>query len=247
MYRWCILSLFLLLAGCAGTPDELPTAKELYEEATQLYREARYAESDEKFDELASTFPTSPYSQQSLLDRIYYYLDRREYALALSTADQFIARYPNHAKTPYAIYMKGIIHFREDRGILDIVGQQDPSSRDTRLMRLAFDAFRELVENYPESPYSLDATKRMRYLINALAKNEIHVANYYYNRGAYSAVISRAQEVLEVYSDSTSTEEALILLIDAYEQLGAQKAAADILRILEINFPQSIYFERDAS
>ena len=164
--------------------------------------------------------------------------------MALSTADQFIARYPNHAKTPYAIYMKGIIHFREDRGILDLVGQQDPSSRDTRLMRLAFDSFREVAENYPESRYAVDATKRMRYLINALAKNEIHVANYYYNRGAYSAVVSRAQEVLEVYSDSTSTEEALILLIDAYEKLGAIAAADDTRRILNVNFPDSAYFAR---
>ena len=248
MTKHRILSLILFaaaLAGCAQTPEDPPTAAELYDEATELHNGAKYADADAKFDELASTFPTSSYTQQSLLDRVYYFLQRREYVKAIDSADRFVDLYPNHPQTPYAIYMKGVVYFRENRGLLDVIGQQDPSSRDTRLMQLSFEAFSEVVENYPDSRYAADAADRMRYLINALAKNEVHIADYYYKRGAFLAVVGRAENILRIYPDSTSTEAALILLSDAYGELGAAAAAEDARRLLEINFPQSGYFNRE--
>lgn len=228
-----------LASGCATAPDTPPSAAELYAEARSLANAADYENANNKYNELKSTYPTSPYAQQAVLEQIYGYLQRREFALAIAAADEFILLYPDHPQTPYAMYMKGTIYFRQDRGLLDKIGRQDPTERDSFLMRLSFEAYRELVDNYPDSEYTPDAVERMRYLINGLAKSEIHVATFYYEQGAYSAAIARAQNMLETYPDSTSNEDALVILMRAYEHIGAYGASQDAREVLEINFPEN--------
>lgn len=231
------LSMLLLFGGCASVPEEPPTAAELYAEAAELTNSANYDAADQKYAELKSTYPTSPYTQQAILDQIHDYLNRREFARTISSADEFINLYPDHPQTPYALYMKGITYFREDRGILDRIGKQDPTSRDPQLMQLSYEAFQQLLDGYPDSQYAADAADRMRYLVNSLAKGEMHIASYYYRRGAYPSAINRAQKVLEIYPDSTSTEDALALLFLAYQDIGEDTAAADMRRLLQLNYP----------
>ena len=238
-----VLIFSVALYGCATPPEEPPTAAELYAEARDLASAADYENANAKYNELKSTYPTSPYAQQATLEQIYGYMQRREFPQAISAADEFIALYPDHPQTPYAMYMKGTIYFRQDRGLLDKIGKQDPTKRDSFLMQQSFAAYRALVQTYPESKYTPDAVKRMRYLVNGLAKSEIHIASFYYEQGAYSAAVARAQTVLDTYPDSTSNEDALVILLKSYEQLGAESAANDVRRLLELNFPENPVLE----
>ena len=243
-----MLASFLLLAvaGCATPPEEVKTASELYAEATDLNNGARYEQADDKYQELVSTYPTSVHSQQALLDQIYSLLNRREYARSVDTADEFISLYPDHEQVDYAMYMKGVVFFREDRGLLDRLGRQDPSRRDPRLMRRSFEVFSDLIESFPESRYLPDAVYRLRYLINSLAKSEIHIANFYFKHEMYPAVIDRAKGVLNGYPDSTSTEPALVLLMRSYERLGVRSAAQEAREMLELNFPANTELQEAA-
>lgn len=226
----------LLLSACASTPEEPPTAAELYAEADELTNRADYDAAGEKYGELISTYPTSVYSQQALVDQIYSNYRRQEYAKAIDSANQFLSSYPDHPRAAYAMYMKGVVYFRENRGFLDYIGQQDPSDRAPRLKRQSFEIFRDLAERYPDSKYAGDAITRMRYLINSLARGELKVAGYYYERGAYLAAVNRVQHMLTEYPDSSSLREALLLLADAYDQLLLCAAAADSRRLAEENF-----------
>lgn len=227
------------LSGCATPPAETPTARELYEEGTELHARADYAGAADKFEDLISTYPTSPYSQQAMLDLAYSYHRRGRHEEAADTADRFLDQFPDNRHAPYALYLKGLAYFREDRGVLDFIGRQDPSARDPREMRFAFETFSQLLEEHPDSRYAADAAKRMRYLINALARHDMLVGRYYFRRGAYLAAIGRAREVMRIYPDSLAVEDALALLRDSYEKLGATEARADALRLLELNYPDS--------
>lgn len=228
------------LFGCASTPEKEATPRVLYEEAIELHKQANYDGANKKFEVLISTFPTSPYSRQAMVDRVYFYYLRKKYALAVDSADRFINTHPDNPNVAYVLYMKGLSYFRDDRGILDIVGRQNPATRDPKSMQLSFQALRELTEQYPDSPYAVDATKRMRYLINTLAEGEIHVAEYYVRRGAMLAAISRAKYVLEFYPDSVAIESAIVILMQAYSAIGAEKARDEMRRLLEINFPDNL-------
>ncbi len=228
-----------MLAGCATVPEEPPTPRELYEEAHQLQSRADYEQAIDKFDELTATYPASSYAQQAMLDLVYLQYTRGDYAGALTAADRFMQAYPDHPHAAYAIYLEGLSHFREDQNLIDRLGFQDPAERNPDSMRQAFFAFKKLLDNYPGSRYAEDSATRMRYLINALAQHEIYVANYYLRRGAPLGAISRAKVVLDVYPDSLAGEEALTVLVQAYEIMGAKEDEQKARRLLEVNFPDN--------
>jgi outer membrane protein assembly factor BamD len=128
--------------------------------------------------------------------------------------------------------------------LLGHISQQDLSERDPRAARDSFEAFKVLVSKFPGSRYAPDATARMNYLVNALASNEVHVARYYYNRGAYVAAVNRAQFAVKTYPDAPTNEEALFIVVKSYDQLGMTDLRDDAERVMRKNFPKSDYFAR---
>jgi outer membrane protein assembly factor BamD len=108
-------------------------------------------------------------------------------------------------------------------------------------MREAFAAFKELVTKFPNSRYAQDATDRMVYLTNALARYEVNVARYYFNRGAYVAAVNRAQAAIVGFPRTAANESALDILARSYDKLGLVQLRDDTLAILRKTFPDSIY------
>ena len=70
------------------------------------------------------------------------------------------------------------------------------SERDPRAARESFQAFRELITRFPQSPYAEDGKKKMAILVDAMAANEMHVARYYMKRKAYLAAVNRHVDLL---------------------------------------------------
>lgn len=167
---------------------------------------------------------------------------KTEMAEALIAIDRFMRLYPNNPATDYAIYLKGLINFNENQGLFARFGGQDLSERDLKAARDSFDIFKELVTRFPNSQYASDSRLRMNYLINNIAAGEVHVARYYFRRGAYVAAINRSAEVVRGYSDAPAIEEALYILWRSYRELGVNDLAADSERVLRKNFPQSEFF-----
>ena len=99
--------------------------------------------------------------------------------------------------------------------------------------------FKELVTRFPESKYTDDSRARMAFLVNALAKHEVAVARYYLARGAPLAAVNRAQTVFQRYPQAPATEDALVVSIQAYQQMGMNDLAATSRRVLEKNFPSN--------
>ena len=111
----------------------------------------------------------------------------------------------------------------------------------------SFNAFKELATRFPDSRYAPDSVERMRYLTNALANYEVHVARYYYNRGAYVAAANRAQAALTNYPKTPANEDALILMVQSYDRLGMTQLRDDAQRVLKETFPNGKYFAADSS
>jgi outer membrane protein assembly factor BamD len=236
----------LLLAGCSATPDEFDetagwNAQRLYSEAKESMSDGSYDRAIQMFEKLEARYPYGRYAQQSQLEVAYAYYKSDEAASALAACDRFIKLHPNHPNVDYAYYLKGLVNFNEDLGLLGSLANQDLSERDPRASQEAFDTFRELVKRFPESRYANDARQRMQYLVNALGWHEVHVARYYLKRGAYLASANRAQAALISYPETPATEEALYILTQAYDKLGMTQLRDDATRVLNANFPQSIY------
>ena len=83
----------------------------------------------------------------------------------------------------------------------------------------------------------------MRYLVNALASHEVHVARYYMKRGAYVAAANRAQYAIAHYPQAPAIEEAVFILVKAYDALGMDELRDDADRVMRTNFPDSRYLK----
>ena len=117
----------------------------------------------------------------------------------------------------------------------------DPTARDPKAMRDAFEVYRELVNRFPDSVYAADASARMNYLVTAMAQSEVNIARFYLERGAYVAAAQRAQGAVRDYAGTPAAEEALSIMMLAYDGLGMPQLRDDARRVLEANFPGSRY------
>jgi len=245
MKRSLALIAVLLLAGCAifGDPTEIDETKgwgvqKIYAAAEEKMRDKDYDKAIKYYQIIESRFPHGRYAMQAQLETAYAYYKKQEAASAMAAADRFIKLHPHHPNVDYAYYLKGLANFNE-RGIVEKLTQQNIDDRDPKSLRESFLAFKELVTRFPDSKYTKDATLRMTYLVNTLAGHELHVARYYMKREAYVAAVNRCKFVVENYSDSTSVEEALVVMVSAYDLLGMADLKQDTLRVLKTNYPQS--------
>jgi len=240
------LSTTLLLAGCGLFPavkDETAgwSAQKLYSDAKENLNDGNYERAIKMFETLEARYPFGRYAQQAQLEVAYAYYKDNEPISAIAACDRFIKLHPNHPNVDYAYYLKGLANFNEDLGLLGKLVDQDLSERDPKAAREAFQALKELVTRFPDSKYTPDATARMKYLVNALAYNEVHVAKYYLKRKAYVAAANRAKEVVRIYPEAPATEEALAVMAIAYDQLKLPDLRDDARRVLKLNFPNSKY------
>lgn len=246
-----IAALFLatLFAGCGLLPEQKDetigwSANKLYAEAKDAMNEASYEKAIKYFEKLESRYPYGRFAQQAQIDIAYAYWKDNEPASAVAACDRFIKLHPNHPNVDYVFYLRGLVNFNEDLGLLGQISRQDMTERDPKGAREAFDAFRELVTRFPDSKYTPDAILRMKYLVNSLASLEVHVARYYMKRNAYVAAINRAQFALKNYPDAPATEEALFIMVKAYDQMGMNDLRDDIERVMRKNYPDSVYYTR---
>jgi len=238
-----LAALALMLGGC-GTDDQRdPTlgwsAEKLYAEAQDEMRSGRYGAAIKMLERLEARYPFGRWAQQAQIDIAYAQFKDNERALALASTDRFLKQFPAHPALDYVYYLRGLINFNEQQGWLASLGGQDLSERDLRAARDSFDAFREVVTRFPESKYAADAEARMKYLVNAMASGEVHIARYYFTRGAWVAAINRAQGAIAQYPQAPAIEEALYITMQAYERLGLEDMRKDTERVMRANFPRS--------
>ncbi len=233
------LILLFTLTACSSLSDKDAlkgkTAEELYAMAMVQMDNVSYDKAIKLFETLQSRYPYGRYAQQAQLEMAYAYYKHDEPDSALSEVDRFIKQYPNNSHVDYAYYLKGLINFNEELGLLGNLTQPDLSERDPREARAAFDAFRDLITRFPNSKYATDSRLRMQYLTNSLARHETQVAGYYLRRGAYTAAASRANGVLTEFPHTASTRDALQIMVQAYDAMGITELRDDAQRVLDLN------------
>ena len=207
----------------------------LYSEAAEELDDGNYQTAIEYYQKLEARYPFGRYAMQGQLDVAYAHYRAEEPEQAIAAADRFIKLYPQNPFVDYAYYLKGIVNYNRSVGFIDRFVPTDQSQRDPGSALDAFEDFAELVRRFPDSKYAPDARQRMLYLRSNLAKNEVNVARYYMRRGAYLAAANRAQYVIERFQRTSAVEDALEVMIDAYERLGKEQLATDARRVLELN------------
>jgi outer membrane protein assembly factor BamD len=240
----------LVLVGCSSTgtkgPDD-PTAgwsaERLYQDAKAEMNAGRWGDARKRLEAVEARYPFGTFAQQALIDQAYVNWKDEEPEQALAAIDRFQQQYPNHPGTDYMLYLKGLITFTPPSANFMDVTRQDPSERDPKGLRQSYEAFGELLSRYPDSRYATDARQRMTWLVNTIAQNEVHVARYYYERGAYVAAANRAQTVVTDFQGVPVSEQALYIMFLSYDKLGLDELRDDAKRVLDQNYPNTTLYE----
>lgn len=247
-FKMAIIGLCIaMLAACSSTSKVDPTAgwsaERLYSSARTDMSSGNWSDAREKLEALEARYPFGIHAQQALIDQAYVNWKDEEPEQAMAAIDRFMQQYPNHPGTDYMLYLKGLVTFTPPSALLAGFTRQDPSERDPKGLRASYDAFNQLINRYPDSRYTPDARKRVAWLVNTIAENEVHVATYYYERGAYVAAANRAQTVVTDFEGAPIVEKALYIVMISYDKLDLPDLSADAKRVLDTNFPDSIYYK----
>jgi len=239
----------IVLAGCGAFKGDVDktagwSAERLYKEAHSEVSDGNWKEARTHLEALESRYPFGGYAQQALIELAYVNWRDDEPEQALAAIDRFQQQYPNHEGTDYMLYLKGLITFTPPSAAFTKITRQDPSERDPKGLRESYEAFNELIKRYPNSRYTDDAKKRVAWLVNTLADNEVHVAQYYYERHAYLAAVNRAQTVITDFQGVPAAEKALYIMYMSYDKLHMTELRDDAKRVLDKNFPDSKYYKQ---
>lgn len=248
-----VIAVAAALSACANTSTVDKEAQKTQNwTIDQLYNEARnelngnnYTRAVSLYELLRSREPDGRYVEQASIETAYAHYKNEEKEKALAAIARFQQQFPASVDMDYALYLKGLILFDEDQSFLNRLASQDWSDRDPAANRKAFYAFEELVQKYPNSKYAEDSRKRMSQLVDALGGHEIAIARYYAKRGAWIAANNRAQRVIEKFQNTRYVEEALAIMVFSYKKMDKPQLADDVQRVLQQNFPQSPYLQKD--
>lgn len=238
-----LLSLLLFISGCSwfgGDDDELIAdsgEQQMYREAQRHLKNENFSLAVRSLQRLESRYPFGQYAEQAQLELIYAHYSAYEFAAANEAADRFIRLHPRHPSVDYAYYMKGLAAYDIEPGFFSRFIPSDDTKRDVSHIQTAFAEFAQLLARFPDSAYAPDARQRMVHMRNMLARNEIHVANYYFRRGAYMAALNRGKYVVEHMQQTPSVADGLAIMGQAYLLLGLDDLAEDSIAVLCENYP----------
>lgn len=229
--------LSLILVGCASNKDTISDnpPSDIYESAQKKLKDGSYKEAIQELEALDKLYPFGPYTHQVQLNLIYAYYKSIDLLMGRTLIDRFLRLNPTHPNIDYVLYMRGLINMALDDNALQRFFGIDHSDRNPEHAHAAFHDFKQLIHNYPNSQYAMDANKRLIYLKNRLAKYELSVVKYYNKRGASIAVANRVEQMLRDFPDTQSTHQALFYIKRAYQQLQLNHQVAKVEKIIAAN------------
>lgn len=233
---------FSFIAGCASEDTGYGafkgmTAPQILADGEKQLSKHNYSSASKRFEAIDALYPFAKEADQGGLDAIYAYYRADEIPSALAAADKYIHIYPQGKHTDYAYYMKGLINFDRGKSWSQKLHHTNEEQRNLEYLQQAFSDFNDLVVMFPNSIYAKDAYERMRYIKSLLAKHELEVADFYFERKAYVAAANRADFVVKHFYGTPESVDALKIMIKSYRILGAKQQEHDALEILKYNYP----------
>ncbi len=205
--RISILCLSLVLVsvwGCSATLRR-PSANEYYQQAGESFADEDYLGASDQYQELLDQYPLNPYAEEAQLKTAYGLFMEEKYAEAVAAFKDFERAYPTSKHMPFVKYFLGITNYSQIRS----------KDRDQAVTRRADGFFQEVIDRYPESAFVLEAEEKSKSARDILAAHELMVANFNEKRGNLTATKARLRSLIEQYSETDATVEAL----DRLEQI----------------------------
>ena len=207
--------------------------KNMYSEAMIELNKGNYEEAQIIFNEIKLKFPLTNESIQSQIMIGFIEYSNLNYDTAILQFDRVIKKYPSHKNIDYVYYMKALSYYE----------QINKETLDGNNNIQALDSFNQILNRFPQSKYAKDSEQKIILVKEIMAAKHMDIGFFYLNQKKYLAALNRFKKVIDEYSTSKFTPEALHRLIEIYSALGMKKDAEKTLAVLGYNYPKSKWYE----
>jgi len=237
----CTLIVSILIVSCNSDGPEIEQPEKIYYDLAQKRMlNQNYIGAIESLEAIESKYPFGRYAEQAQVELIYANFMNGQTIGSHAAAEKFIRLYPRHPNIDYAYFMKGLSSYTRDKDLIIRFTNTDISNRDITGAKESFAELTEFLTRFPDSQYAPYAKQRNIYLRNMIARNELAAADYYQSIDAHVAAIRRAKYVIENIPNSSENFRALKVLEKSYKALGYEDLRDDILKIIALNYPDSV-------
>jgi outer membrane protein assembly factor BamD len=232
--RFFLILLVTTFAGACATAHDTKkpaTDEEYFNRAMLHFNERNYFDAIPAFEEVKEKFPLSPYAIQAELrlgDSHYY---KEEYVEAIHTFENFRRLHPNNRSVPYSIYMTGLCYY----------SQMLTFDRDPTYAKAAISQFQQLLELYPDSPYTGRAMYKLSEARRIIAEHEFFIGQFYVQYKNYTGAINRFNAVLKDYPYSIPRDRVIFALAQANFLSENRQRGVKFLQYLIRKYPDSPY------
>ena len=210
---------------------------EAYEEGVEALEGGDVLFAAKKFNEAEILFPQSQWAPNSALMAAYSYYTQDYYGDAIAELERFIRVYPSHKNLSYAHYLLGICYYEQ---IVD-------EKKDLESINKAKKKFEFIINNYPNTEYSIDADFKIDLINDILASKEMYIGRYYFDKKKWIPAIRRFRTVIDDYDTTIYTEEALHRLVEVHYTIGLIEEAEKYAQLLGYNYKSSEWYENTYS
>ncbi len=179
-----------LFSKSSSTTAQSP--EQLAMDGMEAMQERNYKNAINSFQQLKERYPYSEYAilaELKLGDAHFYNKNHAEAAVAY---EEFVRLHPRNEAVPYVLYQIGMCHFLEFNTV----------DRDQEETRLAMDAFRRLVQAYPDSEHARRAQKQIYECQKRLVAHEFQVGRFYFRNGEYASAKTRLDTIYRLYPEA---------------------------------------------
>ena len=247
-FYYLLPSLLLLLITSSCTKDvkqvDIIKEKSLNLQFNEAYTEGLDAldggdvlYAAKKFNEAESLFPQSDWAPRAALMAAYSYYTQDYYGDAIAELIRFKKVYPFYKQLDYVNYMLAICYYEQ------IVDEE----KDLQSLISSKKYFKIVINEYPESDYTIDAKFKVDYINDILAAKEMYIGRYYLNKKKWIGAINRFKTVIDNYETTIYAEEALHRLVEVYYILGLSVEAEKYAMLLGYNYKSSEWYENSYS
>ena len=238
-----IIVIILINVACSKKDEKTSviTEKNLELQVLEAYREGMEAlESGDvlfaakKFNQAEILFPQSVWAPKSALMAAYSYYTQDYYGDAVAELERYKRVYPKSKNLDYVNYLLAMCYYEQ---IVD-------EKKDLASIENAKKYFTLIINNYPDTEYSLDSTFKIDLINDILASKEMYIGRYYFKKKKWIAAINRFRTVVDTYDTTIYVEEALHRLVEVYYTLGLVEESQKYAKLLGYNYKSSEWYEK---
>ena len=240
--KFICLILLLLCINCSNTNEDTNTSRneEILDNPEYLYKIAKFTFDQQDYElarnqflEIKKLFPLSNEAIQSEIMIAFISYIQMDYDNAILNYKKIINRYPSHKDLDYVYYMIAISYYE----------QLQDESLDGYFNNLALEAFDQVIKRFPESKYAKDSRQKIILVNSNIAAKHMEIGRFYLNNKKYIAALNRFKIVIDEFSITKFTPEALHRMVEAYYEMGMYEDSYNTAALLGYNYPNSKWYK----